>query len=280
MTPKFSSQIENITPEKAADYLATNYNNRKIREKALMPLTHDMINGNWKLTGEAIKFDTSNRLIDGQHRLTAIQRSGVTVPLLVVRGVETDTQTVIDTGLKRSGADALEMHGRGHEATLRAAIAAIGLTDDAGLFTASNSRLMPATHSDILRWVETNDLNNAITWGGRVHRALRGSKSSICYAYYKIAQVDEKSAQDFFDAIADLNTEGPGDPKHALINKLNKSRDYFKGTGYRARYVYHFLKAWEADYLGQDLRLIRDSIRDRPLDMPDLSKYIPAAEES
>lgn len=276
----FSSQIEYITPEKAAEYLGSNHNNRKIREKALGPLTHDMINGNWKLTGESIKFDQSNRLIDGQHRLTAIQRSGATVPLLVVRGVETETQTVIDTGLKRTGANALEMHGRGHEATLRAAIAAIGLTDDAGLFTASNSRLMPATHSDILKWVENNNLNNAITWGGRVHRALRGSKSSICYAYYKIAQVNEKSAQDFFDNIADLNTGGPGDPKHTLINKLNKSRDYFKGSGYRARYVFHFLKAWEAEYLGQDLRLIRDNIRDRALDMPDLTKYISTNDES
>jgi len=270
----FSANVEEITPEKAAEYLAANHNNRKIREKAVAPLLADIQTGNWRLTGESIKFDQSNRLIDGQHRLTAIERSGQTVPLLVVRGVGTETQTVIDTGLKRTGADALEMEGRGHEATLRAAVAAIGLTDDAGKFNLSNSKLLPATHSQIIEWVKNNNLNDAIVWGGRVHRTLRGSKSSIVYAFYKISQVDLQSAKDFFDAIADLNTGGPGDPKHTLVNKLNKSRDYFKGSGYRARYVYHFLKAWEADYLGQDLRLIRDTIRDRPLDMPDLSRYM------
>lgn len=270
----FSANIEEITPAKAAEYLAANHNNRKIREKAVTPLLQDIVAGKWRLTGESIKFDQSNRLIDGQHRLTAIERSGQTVPLLVVRGVGTETQTVIDTGLKRTGADALEMEGRGHEATLRAAVAAIGLTDDAGKLNLSNSKLLPATHSQIIEWVKNNDLNDAITYGGRVHRTLRGSKSSIVYSFYKISQVDLQSAKDFFDAIADLNTTGPGDPKHALINKLNKSRDYFKGTGYRARYVFHFLKAWEADYLGQELRLIRDNIRERPLDMPDLSRYM------
>jgi hypothetical protein len=106
---------------------------------------------------------------------------------------------------------------------------------------------------------------------------LRGSKSAMAYAYYKIAQIDEPSAQRFFEDIADLSTQGPGDPKHTLVNKINKNPQHFKGSGYRSKYIYHFLRAWEADYLGQELRLIRDSIGDRPLPMPELSRYLPTA---
>lgn len=270
-----SADVEQITPDRAKEYLLLNHNNRKISEKAVAPLAQDMLNGNWRLTGEAIKFDTDNNLIDGQHRLTAIERTGVSLPILVIRGVEPDAQLVLDTGMKRTGGNALQIALSGHEATLRSAIATIGLTDDAGKLTHSNSPLLPATHSGIIDWVRSNDLDDAIYYGGKVHRMMRGSKSSICYAYYKIAQVDKASAQRFFSDIADLSTSGPGDPKHTLVNKLNKSREYFRGTGYRAKYIYHFLRAWEAEYLGQELRLIRDNIKDRALEMPDLNRFIP-----
>ncbi|HVH53973.1 MAG TPA: hypothetical protein VNA32_07565 [Actinomycetota bacterium] len=273
LTP-FSANIEEITPEIAKEYLALNRNNRKISEKGVAPIAQDLVNGNWRLTGEAIKFDTENNLLDGQHRLTAIQRTGIPMSTLVIRGVESEAQLVLDTGMKRTGGNALQIAHTGHEATLRAAIAAIGLTDDAGRLTHSNSPLLPATHSQIIQWVKKNNLDNAIFYGAKVHRLLRGSKSAYCFAYYKISQVDEASAQRFFDEVADLSTTGPGDPKHTLVNKINKNRDYFRGTGYRSKYIYHFLRAWESEYLHQELRLIRDTIRGKAIEMPDLSRYI------
>lgn len=269
-----SASVEKITPELAAEYLKQNKENRSIRDKAVAPLMQDMLHGNWKLTGEAIKFDTEDKLIDGQHRLTAVERSGIPVEMMVIRGVQPEAQLVLDTGMKRTGANALEISLGGHEATLRAAIAAIGITDDAGKLQYSNSPLIRVTHSEIIDWVRSHDLENAITYGARMHRLLQGSKSSLCYAYYKIAQVNEASAQRFFDEVADLNTTGPGDPKHTLVNKINKSRDSFRGTGYRAKYVYHVLRAWESDYMGQELRLIRDNIKGRDLEMPNLSRFM------
>lgn len=274
-TPTISADVENITPKLAAKYLLRNRNNRHLSEKTIAPLVQDMVNGNWRLTGEAIKFDTDNNLIDGQHRLVAIERAGISLPVLVIRGVEPEAQLVIDTGRKRTGGNALQIALEGTEMTLRSAIATIGLTDDAGKLQYSNSPLLPATHSEIIDWVRNHNLDDAIHYGGKVHRMMRGSKSSICYAYFKIAQVDQGSAQRFFSDIADLSTSGPGDPKNALVNKINKSREHFRGTGYRAKYVYHFLRAWEAEFLGQELRLIRDSIGNRALEMPDLSRYIP-----
>lgn len=279
MTHGLSASIENITPETAREYLQLNHRNRSLNERALTSLSQDMRSGDWKLTGEAIKFDTNNHLIDGQHRLIAIERTGIAVPILVIRGVDPDTQLVMDTGVRRTGAHALEITGTTKDATLRAAIATIGVTDDLGKLTTAASPLVPVTHSQIMSWVGAHDLDQAVHFGGRVHRLTHGSKSSICYAFYKISQIDPESARTFFEDVANMTTEGVGDPKHTLITKLTKYRDDFRGTGYRAKYVYYILKAWEASYNGRKLKMIRDTTLGNAHVMPDISKYRKQAEQ-
>lgn len=279
MTNGFSASIENITPETAREYLQSNHRNRSLNERALTSLAQDMRNGDWKLTGEAIKFDTNNHLIDGQHRLIAIERTGISVPILVIRGIDPDTQLVMDTGVRRTGAHALEITGTAKDATLRSAIATIGVTDDLGKLTTAASPLVPVTHSQIMSWVSTHDLDQAIHFGGRVHRLTHGSKSSICYAFYKISEIDPESARTFFDDVANMTTAGIGDPKHTLITKLTKNKDDFHGKGYRAKYVYYILKAWEASYNGKKLKMIRDTTLGNPHMMPDISNYRKQAEQ-
>lgn len=99
------ANIEIITPELAEVYLGKNSNNyRKISRQIVLAYAADMKTGNWKLNGEAIKFNKSGFLVDGQHRLNAVVRSGVSVPMLVIRGVEDDVQTY-DIGKGRSVAE-------------------------------------------------------------------------------------------------------------------------------------------------------------------------------
>ena len=69
----------------------------------------DMLNGHWDLTHQGIAFNTKGELIDGQHRLAAIVKAGVTVKLLVNFDVEDSSH--MDGGLKRSVRDALWMSG-------------------------------------------------------------------------------------------------------------------------------------------------------------------------
>jgi len=71
---------------------------------------NQMLAGQWKLTGDSIKFNGSS-LIDGQHRLQAIVRSGVTVKCLVVRNLARDVFDVLDTGRSRQAGDVLSGYG-------------------------------------------------------------------------------------------------------------------------------------------------------------------------
>lgn len=99
------AKTEIITPELAEVYLGKNSNNyRKISKQIVSAYATDMKTGNWKLNGEAIKFNKSGILVDGQHRLNAVVMSGVPVQMLVIRGVEDGVQTY-DIGKGRSVAE-------------------------------------------------------------------------------------------------------------------------------------------------------------------------------
>ena len=79
-------RVETITPERATQILATqNTGNRSISRRHVAVLAEEIKAGRWKLNGDTICFNGS-RLIDGQHRLSAIAASGIPVESLVVYG--------------------------------------------------------------------------------------------------------------------------------------------------------------------------------------------------
>lgn len=103
--------FEFITPEIAMEYLKLNMAcNRRIDARRVKELTTDIQNGNWQLNGDTIRFNKKGELIDGQHRLTAIAKSGCTVMTGVTRNIENDV-TIIDRGKVRSTAQVLQMGG-------------------------------------------------------------------------------------------------------------------------------------------------------------------------
>ena len=101
--------VETITPEMAKKYLMFNTSNRKARKSLIATYAREMCSGNWKLTHQGVAFDCNGTLLDGQHRLHAIVDSGVSVQMLVARGVESKTQLVMDDHAKRNAGDALTL---------------------------------------------------------------------------------------------------------------------------------------------------------------------------
>lgn len=78
--------IEFITPELAQEYLKLNDScNKPLDEETVKTLIKKIKNGTWDPDGEAIYFDHGNILTNGQHRMTAIERSGIPVYVRVFR---------------------------------------------------------------------------------------------------------------------------------------------------------------------------------------------------
>jgi len=106
-----TSETVSITPGLAAAWLADKAPNRRLRKRVVDRYANDMSQGRWRLTHQGIALDETGALIDGQHRLAAIVRSGVTVQMLVVRGVPRESQLDMDQHAKRGADDALSLAG-------------------------------------------------------------------------------------------------------------------------------------------------------------------------
>lgn len=79
---------------------------------AVTEYAKEMRAGRWKSTHQGIAIGWDGKVVDGQHRLLAVIESGVSVEMLVTRGVDPETQDLVDGGRKRTVGDQLGLrHG-------------------------------------------------------------------------------------------------------------------------------------------------------------------------
>lgn len=102
---EYTSKIETITPERAADILANhNPGNRPLARARVRSYAQEMAEHRWRLSPQGISFDGQGNLVDGQHRLAAIKQSGQPQQLYVTRNVDKEAARVMDQGLARTAA--------------------------------------------------------------------------------------------------------------------------------------------------------------------------------
>lgn len=109
-TEPVSFKVVRVTPAMAKDWLSKNTFNRAPQHKIVERYASDMIIGDWRLTGDTIKFASTGELIDGQHRLLAIIRSRLAQKMLVVNGLDKEVFYMLDIGKKRSFHDVLAIN--------------------------------------------------------------------------------------------------------------------------------------------------------------------------
>jgi len=105
---KRSKEIEQkvfkITPAHAEKWLEMNTGNRRIRPSHVRHLAKQMEQGRWMLSPEPIVF-SPRRLLDGQHRLSAVLMSGCTIEASVALVQNEDVFRVLDQGVNRNNSD-------------------------------------------------------------------------------------------------------------------------------------------------------------------------------
>lgn len=242
-----------IDPDTAARWLKRNPKNRKISSTDVATYARDMAAGNWLLTGEAIKFAPDGRLLDGQHRLLAIIKAGVTITMLVIRNVSEDAQSVMDTGKKRTASDALDIAGHKHTTNLAAA-AKIGLALEAD--AADADRYSP-THSEIADWIDANpDIKYACEFARPIARRTDCPPAVVAYTFFVFARIDMFEAAQFWTGAADKVGLKPGDPVIALTNRFAEARRNRERLAKRTQISLVF-RAWNTRRQGKTMRFIR-----------------------
>ena len=130
------TEIVNVTPDLASEWLDRNQGNRNLRMSRVAAMAEDMRAGTWQLTHQGIAFDEDGNLLDGQHRLAAVVKSGETVQMMVTTGLKRgEVMAVLDSGLVRAAEDSLRFLHNGDPLYCNTATAIIRF-----LFLTRNSR--------------------------------------------------------------------------------------------------------------------------------------------
>lgn len=109
-----------VTPDMALDWLTNEHApNRNRKSSRVESYQRDMEHGDW-LVYSSFAFDTEGKMIDGQHRAEAVVESGIPQWFVVVRGLERNTQRVIDRNAIRKFSDDLTISGAKSGTTIAA----------------------------------------------------------------------------------------------------------------------------------------------------------------
>lgn len=251
--PKPTASWVSVTPEIASRWLQRNGANRPVRPQVVRQYALDMQTGNWELTGESIKFSVDGTLLDGQHRLSAIAKSGCTVTMMVVRGVPDTAQTAMDTGRKRTASDMLNMRNY-RNATLLAATARLAVCREDRL-----ELKKAVTHAQVLDFVQANpDVEQSVAFIGAINKLIDVDGSVAAYSHWEMTHLNHQEADIFWKDVAERANLPHGDPALVLSNRLAEIRRARIALP-REGYLSMIFRAWNARRAGKTITLLKVS---------------------
>jgi hypothetical protein len=207
-----------VTPEVAVQMLGANTHNRNLRQGRVETFATAMRRGEWRFVGDPLRFSRHGVLLDGQHRLAAIILSGVTLPMLVIGGLEDTDQTAMDQGARRSFSDVLKLNGEANVSALAAAARYLWSFRVAG--SPVPSPLVPTMGQLMQTLEESPGLREALNVGRRVYDATRTPATLVAALHVLFCEVDQDDAEAFFALVATGDGLGSGDSIFALRRQL------------------------------------------------------------
>lgn len=215
-----------INPELAEEWLtALNRDNRPLVESYLTRLVEQAKEGNFlEYTGETIKFDPDGLLLDGQHRLTAIVRAGITLTLWVAFQVPREAFKVIDTGRRRSAGDTLYVEGvETYHSLTAAAIKYLINWNDTNTVTNASSVRHHITNDKVLTYYRNNQqlLDTVIPKAASIYdsgaKLIPASMIAAFMCYYN----NDLDTEEFFKKVSTgLQLSSERDPVYLLRSLL------------------------------------------------------------
>lgn len=254
--PEPVCSYEDITPEIADKWLALNHINRHLSEPEVARLAGIIQRGEWMPDStDAIGLDADGGVVNGQHRLTGVVRTGITIRALVVRNVRPEVIRVIDTGRGRSFTQLLQMQGTVPNATVVApAIEWLYKVNNG--FEQTGPRAFAATIPQLLDLFNKNPhIVESVAPATDVFKVSNlPPKPHLCAYHYMMASVDSGMADDFFNALATGVDLAERAPVRILRERLLKENAKDKVNQKKGWEIDAWLvKAWEFTRQGVEI---------------------------
>ena len=214
-----------VTPEIAKQWLERNENNRILNTHRVQRYAEDMANGSWQVTGDAIRFSKSGKLLDGQHRLWACVKSNSNFDTVVYTGLPEDSQMLMDQGMARSKGSQLTLRGYKNGAILSSAALTFWRMERGR--TTVFARATSPSNSDMLMTIEENqDIVTRLEQFMAIKPTpgLKVQQGSLIAMYTYMARHDESKANAFIEGYLTGVNLPPGSPALALRERVFQYR--------------------------------------------------------
>lgn len=214
-----------ITPDAAGQMLALSSENRRVNERRATTMARAILNGEWRLNGDTIKFDKNGRLIDGQVRLRACALANMPIQTIIVRGIDADDQWTIDDNHRRNLGDVLDGLGYEHARMLATATRGACICERQGLDKAIALSFTP-TRGELINFAKANvEKLVGIMFGARDFNTRSNGLMTPAIAstiWWSLAKLNNEDAQRFFDLLA---VESTDQTLQTLRTRLTHIRD-------------------------------------------------------
>jgi hypothetical protein len=216
------TEVKLITPRLAEEMLKKNTMNRSIKPIKLLDYIRQMECNLWKEeTGESIKIANDGTIIDGQHRLMAIIKSGTSLNFLLITGLEKDVFTVIDSGATRTAGDVFQIAGVNNSRNISAGIRRYlllktGNTQFNGTSRISSSEALALYNARPKFWQSVYQMSDS--WYDKSSRIISLSDFIGFYSFFWDLSNDD--AFTFMDALGNGIDLSKNNPVRLLREKL------------------------------------------------------------
>lgn len=225
--------------------------NRRLSEHRVLQYQSDMESGRWHFDGMPIRISQEGKLLDGQHRLTALANCVPEreIEFVVIRGLDPDSQLVMDQGGARTAGQQLSLKGV-RDPNVVAAMVKLYLDWTRERLWRSNTRAS-TTKPEAIDW----SLHN----GEKIEKVFetdfrRVDAPTSVVGSFALATVQFAPARTFkfLHQLATGTGYGEGDPILALDRRLRAIRKANVKMTQR-EYLGYFIRAWNAWVSGNKL---------------------------
>lgn len=224
MKTKIVTTTEKIGPAKAQAYLTDGAPNRRIRPALVKQYASAMTAGKWPLTHQGIAFNEKHQLCDGQHRMMAIVKTGLTLEFQVSRYQHEAPMALLDSGYSRSCGDRASLAGivTSNASAVLATLNAMARIDDphhAAALQVHDIEARMAECGTEVRWAAT------VFPQKQPYNALIRGAFAYCHRFAPV-KMEELAAM-----IVDQVGYAPGSAAHTFVKALHDGKLPFGGCG-------------------------------------------------
>jgi len=248
-------ELVDLTPELAAELLeSTPEHQRKITQNHVDRIARAMTSGGFLLNPQPLIIDTNGALMDGQHRCTAVVQSGVTIPVVIVRGADPEVFALVDTGRTRQASQFVP--GQNGAMIAAAARLVMAFRSTGGQFRRIEHERSMITNKQILDDVEADEeYQLAAPQMAAIRKAAKINPVPLLAVHILASRnVDADQASLWLSGLETGEDLAKGDPRLVLRNKWIQEGPRIRGVTLQWSLT---VKAWNAHLAGKEIRQLR-----------------------